>query len=440
MRDIALSIFIFGLLPVVLMRPYVGALLWAWIGIMAPHRFAFGFAQTFPFAAIVACTTLFATVMSKEQRKPFPWGPIPVLIILMVAWMSFTSLFAMAPAEEVYDAWIRVVKIHLMLLVTLMLIRGRAHIEQLVWVLVISLGFFGLKGGVWTVLTGGGERVYGPRGGVIEGNNELALALVLVVPLMYYLMSTTPRRLVKLALLGLIVMCGFSILGSHSRGAFLAIIACVGMLALKSRRPLLVGVLGGTALVLMFAFMPEHWTSRMNTIGEYQGESSAMSRLYTWHTLWNVALDRPLVGAGFVTAQEEIFQKYAPQFSTVHASHSIYFQALGEHGFVGLGLFLALLAITVIRAGRLARRCRDLPGYEWGDLLMRMVQVSVVAFAVGGAFLSLLHFDVPYYLMALVVLLEATLKEQTSAFSVKSWAATRNPSRNATGQSPAVRG
>src|SRR5678816_1463427 len=100
-----------------------------------------------------------------------------------------------------------------------------------------------------------------------------------------------------------------------------------------------------------------------------------------------------MVGGGFVTAQENVFRKYAPEFKTVHASHSIYFQALGEHGFVGLALFLSLLFYTWNKAGRLARQCRKLPGYEWGDLLMRMTQVSLVGFAVGGAFLSLLHFD-----------------------------------------------
>ena len=123
----------------------------------------------------------------------------------------------------------------------------------------------------------------------------------------------------------------------------------------NSRRPLVIGVLGAAALVTMFAFMPEKWITRMETIGEYQTESSASNRIYTWHTLWNVALDRPFVCAGFVTAQEEVFQKYAPQFSTVHASHSIYFQALGEHGFVGLAIFLALLVVTWIKAGG----CRD---------------------------------------------------------------------------------
>jgi hypothetical protein len=52
-----------------------------------------------------------------------------------------------------------------------------------------------------------------------------------------------------------------------------------------------------------------------------------------------------------------------------------------------------------------------------------MIQVSLIGFAVGGAFLSLLYFDVPYYLMAAMVatrvLVEKELKEKAAAAAVK---------------------
>ena len=50
---------------------------------------------------------------------------------------------------------------------------------------------------------------------------------------------------------------------------------------------------------------------------------------------------------------------------------------------------------------------------------MRMTQVSLLGFMVGGAFLGLLHFDFPYYLMALVVMVDAALKEKTDSPSGK---------------------
>jgi probable O-glycosylation ligase (exosortase A-associated) len=263
--------------------------------------------------------------------------------------------------------------------------------------------------------------VYGPASGIIEGNNELAVALVILIPLMYYLMSTAKKKWVKYGMIFAMVSCGFSIFGSHSRGAFLAIIAMATMLALKSRRPALMLMLGVMALTVMFAFMPDKWTTRMATMESYEEDASASSRLLTWQTLWNLALDKPIVGAGFDTAQPEIFAKYAPVPMLHYAPHSMYFQALGEHGFVGLGIYLTLLLMTWLRAAYLAGVCRKTPELQWGDLLMRMVQASLMGFMVGGAFLTLLHWDLPYYLMGLVVLMETVVKEHRSALVPKPW-------------------
>lgn len=412
MRDLLLAAFVFGALPFVLARPHVGALMWAWIGLMNVHRLAYDFARFFPFAQVVAITTLIATVLSR-RRLPFPWGPIPVLLILLLAWMSVTTAFAMGPPADVLDTWQHVMKIHLMLLVTLMLIRGRRQIEQLVWVIVVSIGFFGVKGGLWTVLHGGEGRVWGPPGGAYEDNNAIGLALVVVIPLMYYLMTTASRRMVRNGLFVAIVICGFAILGTQSRGAFLAIVAAVAMLALKSRRMVLYGLIGAVALAAMIAFMPEKWSTRMETIDLERTDRSATMRLQAWRTLWNLVQDRPILGGGFETAIPEIFERYSPvPDMPVVVAHSTYLQALGSHGFPGLFLYLALMWVTWRRASRVSQACRAVAGLEWADLLMRMTQVSLMAFAVGGAFLSLLNTDLPFYLVGLVVMVEATVKEQ----------------------------
>ena len=156
----------------------------------------------------------------------------------------------------------------------------------------------------------------------------------------------------------------------------------------------------------------------MGTIQTYQEDSSAMSRLYTWKTLWTMALDRPLVGAGFGTDNPVVFALYAPESvgdyadGGIFVAHSIYFQALGEHGFPGLLLYLLLGFFTWRKANQLAHETRDDPEFGvWVPKLMRMVQVSIAGFAVGGAFLTLVHFDLPYYIIGVVVLVDATLRE-----------------------------
>jgi probable O-glycosylation ligase (exosortase A-associated) len=113
----------------------------------------------------------------------------------------------------------------------------------------------------------------------------------------------------------------------------------------------------------------------------------------------NLAIDRPLTGGGFEIYDAYVFGRYAPVPNDIHAAHSIYFQCLGEHGFIGLGLYLALIVICWRRAKWIIRQTAKRDDLKWAAQLAGMIQVSMIGFGVGGAFLSLLYFDVPYYLM-----------------------------------------
>ena len=382
---------------------------------MNPHRLTFGFAYQFPFAMIIAIATLVGLLFA-NQRKTLPLTPITGLMLALVAWMSITSLFALQPADVVYASWSQVMKTQLMLFVTMMLIRGRKQIDQLIWAIIISVGYFGVKGGIWTLITGGENRVWGPPGSFIEGNNELGLALAMLIPLMYYLAQTTSSKWVRYGMWTAMGACAFSILGSHSRGAFLAIGVAVLFLGIKSGRPILITTVLLLTLAGAATFMPENWTDRMGTIESYENDASALFRLRTWETIWNMVQSRPIVGAGFDLSNPQLYQAYStyPDLD-FYGPHSIYFQALGEHGFVGLGLLLALGLTIWRRSKKLALACTGQPGLEWASLLMRMVQVSMLAFATGGAFLGLLHYDLPYYLAAIVVLAEIAVADKLPA-------------------------
>lgn len=418
MRDVILTAIILGLVPLILRNPVVGAYAWAWLSMLNPHRAVFGFAQSLPFSQIIAVVTLGSFVFSK-RRRPFPVSSVTIVYLLLMSWMALTSLFAINDREMVLERAIFVAKIHLMLLVTLMLVRGRQDIDRLVWVVALSIGFFGIKGGIWTLTTGGGSRVWGPAGSMIYDNNNLAVALVMVLPLFYYLQQTLRGRWIRYALIACMVSIAFSILGSQSRGAFLAALMMAAALGLKSRYPVRISAALVVLGALILTFMPDSWSGRMGTIQSYEEDNSAMSRLYTWRTLWNVAVDRPLVGAGFRADTPEVFARYAPFQGAevfgnegIFVAHSIYFEALGEHGFPGLILFVSLGVLAWRRAGQLAALTRTDPEFNsWVPLLMPMVQVSLVGYAVGGAFLSMMNFDGAYYIIAFVVLVDATVRD-----------------------------
>lgn len=422
MRDIVITAIAGLLILMIFKNPAMGAYAWAWLSLMSPHRMTYGFAGGLPFAMATAVITLLVFAITRKRRALPSVAPVWVLAALIL-WMTVTSFFALAPSEVVLDRWIFVIKIQLMVLVTMMLIMDPKQLRILVWVVTLSVCFYGIKGGVYTISTGGSGRVWGPSGTMLEGNNELAVGLVILFPMMYFLWQTEPRVWVRRALAFSSVSILLSILGSQSRGALLALLSMAILLGLKGKYPGRTTAGLVVAVALAVVFMPDSWTSRMDTMRTYKEDQSAMSRIWTWTTLWNVAVDRPLVGAGFRADSRAVFQRYAPSDEKydifkgqIFVAHSIYFQMLGEHGFVGLILFLGLGLVTWRTASVVARRATGDPELStWMPLLMRMVQVSLVGFAVGGAFLSLAYHDLPYYMVAFVAISHALLAQREKA-------------------------
>jgi putative inorganic carbon (hco3(-)) transporter len=422
MRDILVTLIVFGWLPIVFKKPYMGALMWVWISVMNPHTQGWGFATTFPFAAIIAAVTMVALLFTKEPKN-LPLTPVIWIFIIFVLWMNLSTMFAIHP-DETYVQWNKVMKIMLMSFVVIMLIRTQKQIQLLIWTIVISLGYYGVKGGIFTVIGGGVDMVLGPQSTFIEGNNEIALALIMTIPLMHYMQMVSRKTWVKHALTGAMLLSAFAALGSYSRGALLAIAAMGAFLWLKSQHKGRIALLVVLAILPAIAFMPDKWTERMDSINTYEEDLSVQGRFNAWWMAYNLAKDRPLLGGGFEVISPELFYVYAPNPEALHAAHSIYFQALGEHGFVGLGLYLLLGWLTWRTGSWIIRNTRKLEEYRWAFNLATMIQVSLIGFATGGAFLSLLYFDVPYYLMGAMVatrvLVEKELKQKTvSAIAAK---------------------
>ena len=181
MRDLFVTAVIFGLLPFIFRRPWIGILVWSWLAYMNPHRLAWGFAYDFPFSMVVGLVTIAAFLFSKE-KKEMVWTRETGLLLIFVGWMLITTLFALYP-QFAWEQWDKVWKIQLMIFLTVLLINDRYKLHWLVWVIALSLGFYGIKGGIFTIVNGGVFRVQGPGGTFIAGNNEMALALVMVIPL-----------------------------------------------------------------------------------------------------------------------------------------------------------------------------------------------------------------------------------------------------------------
>ena len=414
MRDLLMLGLFMALIYKTFKDPMWGVLGWVWMGVMNPHRLAYGFAHDAPWSMVIALALFASLLVHRDKLVKFPVNAVTVLLAIWILWIGVSPLlFSFYPDKEM-NFWSRAFKVLLMVLVSLLVVKRRRDLDWLVLVLVISIGYYGIKGGVFTVLSGGSARVWGPEGSFIEDNNSLALATIMTVPLIRYLQlqATKPwqRHLATAAML----LCMASAVGSQSRGAFLAIVTMSFFMWLKSRNKLPLALVVLVALPLIFVFMPDSWTNRMETIKTYDQDSSAMGRINAWQMAWRLAVDLFPFGGGFTVAGPAVFAKYAPDPSVPLTAHSIYFQALGEHGFFGLAIFVGIFATTWRLASATIRNARDLPELQWARDLSAMCQVGLIGYATGGAFLSLVYFDLPYYLVLIVVVVNRVVASEVA--------------------------
>jgi len=399
MRDLVLGPLILSLAAYGLIHPWVGVLGWTWLSSMNPHAYSWRL-SSMPVAATIAIATLLGVLFTKDRREFFATRETIVLMLFML-WMTVTLPFSFY-FDQSLPLWNRVMKIDLMILVAVVVLHSRQHILALVWVLVGSLGFFGVKGGLFTLATAGSYRVWGPSNSYIEGNNEMALALVMIIPLCRFLHMTVSNRWLRHALLLSMLLCSVAALGSYSRGALLAIAAMALVMWWRSDKKIVGVVVLAVVSVALLSFMPEQWWARMGTIGETV-DSSGAGRLNAWWMAWNLAKAN-FFGGGFAVSTGSLFALYAPDPLAVHAAHSIYFMVLGEHGFVGLFLFMLLWFFVWRSADALRTKGKKHTQTLWLSHLGAMCQVSLAGYAVGGAFLSLSYYDLPYNILVLVVL------------------------------------
>lgn len=409
MRDLLMLGIVLGALPFVFRYTWIGVLLWTWISIMNPHKLAWGFAYNAPWAAIVAGATILSLFMNRDKLS-MPWEPPVKVLFAFVIWMCVTTAFAFYPLLS-WEQLNKVLKIQLMTAIAFAALRERKHIELFIWMNVLSIGFYGFKGGIFTIASGGGQRVWGPPGGFIEGNNELAVALVMAIPMMNYLRTVATRAWIRHGLLALMLLSAVSALGTQSRGALLAVSAMGLVLWLRSERKVVAGLWVGIIAAGLLALMPGSWEQRMNTIGNYEQDHSAMGRIEAWKMTINLA-NHTFFGGGFEIYRPDIYAIFAPDSPQHQGAHSIYFSVLGEHGYVGLLLFLTIWVLAFRTAGKIRQDAKKRSETLWLHQLAGMCQVSLVGYLVGGSFLALAYFDLPYNILIVLVVSLRWLQEK----------------------------
>jgi probable O-glycosylation ligase (exosortase A-associated) len=421
MRDLFLGPLLLAILVQTFRTPSAGVLGWTWLTLMTPQKLIWGLLSGMPLNLILALATL-AMVVFTRDRKKLPFNTVVGLWALFIVAMTVTSVFALNYSVS-WGIWSRVVKVMLLGLLVPVLMATPRRIHALVWVMIMCLGYFGIKGGLFTLFMGSGGHVVGPPDSQLIDNNNLALALCMSLPLMNYLRLQSDNRTVRMGLLFSMIATTFGALGTFSRGGFIGLGVMAGYLWWKSKSRFALAI--GTAAVVVPAYlmMPASWYERMGTLKDASSQQTFLTRWDAWTVNWNIARARPFTGGGFAASEDpNTYRTYSHGRSIYadgsnngetggHAAHSIYFEVLGDHGFIGFTIYFALLLSTLVMLRRVRKAARSIPSLTWAAELATMMQVSFLAFFVSGTALSMAYYDLVFLFIGITLTLDQMVSD-----------------------------
>lgn len=392
MRDaLLLLVIVLGLLAA-LRYPFAGILTWAWFSLMTPHQMAFG-VYGLQLNLIIAAWTIVAIIINGEAFK-FRFDAITGWLLAVMGWLFLSQATSLDPenSAEYFD---RFTKTLLFVILCVQTATSRLRLHALIWVFVLSIGFFAAKGAIFTIVTLGEFRVQGVANTVLEDNNHMGIAIAVTLPMILYLRSVAARPSVRTALGALFLLSVFAIIGTQSRGAFISLIVFALFFWWKSENKAAIAAAAILCAVPALAFMPSKWSERMSTITEAGEDDSFMGRVDAWVINTKFAVQHPLTGIGLRNSyQKELAEKVDPvRAPRAKAAHSVYFEMLGGAGFVGLFFYLMLLATAYFTANRLYREGARSTPQPWRSRFGYYAQIALVVFGVGGASTSIEMWD-----------------------------------------------
>jgi probable O-glycosylation ligase (exosortase A-associated) len=433
MRDM----FFLAILPLMLYlmarRPFIAVGMWIWTAMFFPNAWMYGIASGIRYNLIFTGIAILGYLVLKDKPK-VRFGLLGGLILLFLVWTTLSTAMTEGIPEVGWDIWSRFFKVILLFVFVVLVLDKKLHIDFFLGCVVLSIGFYACLEALKYIATGGGHMIEGFTGHVLGDRNELALAFVITLPICSYLLAEYGKqsRVVRLGLLGVMGLLVTAIVGTQSRGGFIAMLGLGGYFFMKSERKILLTILVVALVGVLSYVVSDEWTSRMNTINDASDDASFMGRVVAWKLSFILAMRHPFFGGGFKALEtfpiwKSLTQDFfaypffytgtaLPDEAKPHAAHSVYFQVLGDHGFLGLGIYLAFLLRAFVGARRVARAAKAHLETRWIASVAVMLQLCIFAFCLGGAALSFAYFDLMFALYGIVLVLEtrilpAALKE-----------------------------
>jgi probable O-glycosylation ligase (exosortase A-associated) len=404
-RDLILTLVLFGLLPVCYRKPFVGLAVFSWLAYMRVQDLTWGFAKGMRWSYYVAIVTFAGFLVSRERKRWFVSDPRCYIMLILCALIGLGIMFSRNPEANQIDRYIEYLKIVAISLFTTAIVTTKERLRVLVWIIALSFGFYGVKSGLWGIMTGGQSQVLRGPGGMLADNNDFSLALSMAVPMLFHLGWTERRPEIKKVFWFTLPLTIITVGLTRSRGGFLSVSGAIGALVWRSKNRMIGLIVAFFVMCAGLLAAPQEYKDRLLTMFEPSKEGSASSRLRAWGIATRMAMDNPVLGVGMYRFRAH-YREYNPTFTQgeeVIVAHSSYFQIWAECGTPALLLYFTLILGSFVTCWRVRKQARQRYHTSWIINYASMFEASLVAFVIGSAFLNRAHFDLFYHWVGIIL-------------------------------------
>lgn len=427
MRDLMALGAILFLVPLALRNAFAAYLLWGWSSLIAIDSYLFGFMTSMRFNLVFAVLALGMLLLgSGKLEARYSMNRSSILLILFLLQGTLSAIFAYPDVPTNWPYYENFAKLLMFVLVMPLVVVGRYRIHAMVVAICLGLTFHGLLDGIKVIASGGGHIVVGLS--KFGDNNHFAVVILMAIPMLLYLYKHSANRLIRWVALGAAALTLIAVVGTRSRGGLIAMVAGSGWLILIGRRKFLGLSIGAGLMVLIAFFAPSSWLERMDSIKSANEDSSFVGRVEAWQVSSAIALHNPILGGGFHAVQSKpVWDRFhgetglfgfvsaaAVPATRPRAAHSIYFEIMGDMGFIGFLLFLAILANILLTATEIRRIALTQGGnMGWAVDLAGAFSATTIILMIGGAAVSLAYQETLY----MVAMLSELLKKHVLSFN-----------------------
>ncbi|OPY61754.1 MAG: O-Antigen ligase [Pelotomaculum sp. PtaU1.Bin065] len=364
---------------------FLGLLLYTTFIYIRPQEWMAAFIGSPVMNVIGIVTSVFWLIELLTRKRKIINTPQDSCMILFCLFLVFSHVvwFYFGGAWQAFIDFSKIVLIYLVVSTTVNNIKKFDIFASLLIILTFVLCFQGALQAKTGIGMGGVTPIESRIRalGIFNDPNDLALAIVVMVPFVLNILFSRKRLLLKFVSFIVILFYLYGIYLTNSRGGILALMVVVAVFFVGKSKKFLWGAITSCVLImLIFSYGP----SRLALLSSE--EVSAYQRIDSWYQGFQMLIGSPFLGVGYGMFLSHHFQ----------TAHNSFILVAAETGFLGYFTWIAIFYFVIKSSVAIERVSEELAERSF------VLRTGIIGFVAASLFLSRAYVLLPYLLLGMV--------------------------------------